>query len=305
MKKYLILLSILLVPLAIAATQNVTVEVLPGSIDIFSPIQDTIYTSRQVPINLSMNTNVNFFRYSDNGKRFRTLCRNCDSYGFSKLKEKPFNDGFHNVIILGIFNSGNISHEINFTVDTRDPRITRTEPSRGFALGNFEVEFQEANPKDLTLYYGNSIKSVPVDLAQCTKERSRTLCLQQVNLSEFNGQEIQYWFNITDILGKTANSKIKTLKVDTQAPVINSFNFTIDKRRVEFLINITEPNFNRVKYIDFTDRNPRLKNLCSRLEDGICQKKRSFRKGTHNLTIEITDDVDNKNQIENIVFNII
>ena len=50
------ILGIFLIGSVLASTveQQVTVTILPGAIDIYSPVQDAIYTDRMVPINLSM-----------------------------------------------------------------------------------------------------------------------------------------------------------------------------------------------------------------------------------------------------------
>ena len=273
--------------------QQVTVTVLPGAIDVYSPVQDDVYTNRHVPINLSMSTEA-YFKYADNGDRSRTLCRRCDEYGFSRRKTKPFDDGFHQLTIMAIFDSGTVYHYVNFTVDTKDPKIKKTEPRRGFADGFFTVEFQEENPVSLFLNYGNELRSAEVDLSQCTEpRRNRKKCQIEVDLEDFDGEEIEYWFNMTDIVGNIAESKKKKIDVDVSPPVINLFNYTIDRRRVSFLFNITEPNFDEIGYRYIYRGRERYKRLCSRLKNDMCVKRKSFRRGTYNLTIEVWDDAGN------------
>ena len=61
-----------------------------------------------------------------------------------------------------------------------------------------------------------------------------------------------------------------------------------------FYFNITEENLDEIGYIDNEDRKPRFRRLCSRLKNGICEKKKTFRRGYHNLDIQITDKAGNQ-----------
>ena len=54
----------------------------------------------------------------------------------------------HQLTIFAMFDSGNVYEYINFTVDTKKPKITKTEPRRGFANGIFEVEFIEPSEQN-------------------------------------------------------------------------------------------------------------------------------------------------------------
>src|SRR3989338_1616631 len=151
------ILGIFLIGNVLASTveQQVTVTILPGAIDIYSPVQDAIYTERMVPINLSMSAEVLRFEYFEDSDGPGTLCRRCSEYGYSKLKRKPFDDGFIQMKIVAVFEQGEVYGYKNFTVDTTKPKITKTEPARGFATGMFSVEYQEANPTEIWLNYGN------------------------------------------------------------------------------------------------------------------------------------------------------
>src|SRR3989344_4317083 len=126
----LLILGILLVGsvLALTLSQNLTVNILPGAFEVFSPVQDVIYGERLVPINLTMSTEVFYFKYSDNGSGLKTLCRNCNEYGFSEIKKKGFSDGFHELVIFGVFENGNVSEIRNFTVDSKIPKVIKATP---------------------------------------------------------------------------------------------------------------------------------------------------------------------------------
>ena len=88
-------------------------------------------------------------------------------------------------------------------------------------------------------------------------------------------------------------SKPRELEVDTTDPVINEFSYPIDGRIVNFFFNITETNFDEIEYYDRTDNNPRWRQLCSRLKNGICEKRKAFRRGHHNIDISVLDEAGN------------
>src|SRR3989344_2417568 len=219
---YLGILFILLVgsmASAMSVEQALSAEIIPGRFNIFSPIDGSIYDHRMIQINLSMSGKVKKFRYGylDNGGNLVTLCRDCTEYGFFKLKRKPFDDGFHKLTLLGIFEHGVLIQDVNFTVDTKNPKIQKTFPKKGLAMGNFEVFFQEANPKNLTLFYKNESLSRDkiMNIDHCLKKDNINYqCQINVNLSEFNGKEIEYWFELKDILGNKDESRHRSLLVD-------------------------------------------------------------------------------------------
>jgi len=279
---------------------NVLLDTTP-SLTVSSPVAGN-YDSRRVLFDLNFSKGeLTFIDYTDRNPRFRRLCRNCDSYS----RTKNLREGLHNITFMIKDNLGNKNTaDVEFLIDSKSPRIRRTMPTRGFADGIFEVEFIEANPVDLTLYYGNSIKNQSVDLNSCTKKKTRTSCMIVINLTEFHNKTIEYWFNLTDIFDRKSESRHRNLKVDTVDPSIDFFNFTLNGRRGNFFLAITEDNLDEVNYIDYTDTRPRERRLCSRLKNGICEKTRNFRRGDHNITVSVIDDAGNMAREEDILFNI-
>lgn len=218
-----------------------------------------------------------------------------------------FNDGDHQVEIKATDEGGLFSTKtVSFFTDSKGPKIKNTEPGRGFANGDFYVEFDEANPKELWLNYGNQItgfRKYQVPLNTCTPGRRNLECMASVSLNDYDGEEISYWFNITDIVGSSDTSKETELDVDISPPQINLLNYTIDGSRVYFMIDITEQNLDVVEYIDHADSSPRWKRLCSRLdEEGICNGRVSLRdKGIHPLDIQVIDEAGNIVAVSEII----
>ena len=289
--------------LAFNVTQTLKVTIISGIINVFSPVQDNFYNSRVILFNISINASADYLKYSDNGKGFRTLCRNCDSYS----RNAKFTDGFHEVVILAEFNSEKVYHYVNFSVDSRRPRIRKTTPDRrDFATGEFSVEFIEENPASLFLNYGNNLtgfREEEVNLGECTEESNKKICMINASLDDYDLQEIEYWFELTDKAGNHAKGRTTKNKVDFSSPIINSINYSIIRKRVIFNINITEENLEKVEYYDNNKTSPRWLRLCRGLSKGICKKRISFTRGIHNLDIRATDKAGNF-ATENIEFEI-
>ena len=274
-----------------------------GILSINSPSQP-LFNERRIPFNISLAEKMDEITYVDNSDvrgRERTLCRrDCLDYGNDRKKLQSFSDGFHSITFKAK-KTGVIIDEktIDFRSDSKAPRISKTEPRRGFASGAFNVEFTEDNPENLILFYGNSIRNKTLDIEnECILDRSQYNCETKVNLSDFNGGKIKYWFSLTDIAGNSDISRETTLEVDTTNPILNSFNYSINRRMLNFVFNITEENFEEINYIDSSDSNLRVKKLCSRLRNGICEVRKSFNLGEHSLTINILDKAGNSIQRE-------
>jgi hypothetical protein len=286
-------------------TQVVRVNVLPGAVNVHSPMDGAIYDSRMVGINLSMSSEVRYFKYSDNGGRLRSLCRNCASYGFDKIKRKPFNDGFHSVDIVGIFETGNVVHNVNFLVDSRAPKVKKVSPTRGFGDGEFSVEVQEENLIGVVLNYGNDVVGWREEVLNLDDDcynikKDRIKCEVSVDLDDYDLTEIKYWFEVEDILERVDESRVKVLDVDVSLPILlNEGDFWNqgvgrENRYIYFDMKINEPNFDEVVYV-YEDSKGRVreKRLCSRLKDGVCEKRKSFRDGVYDGEVVIRDDAGN------------
>jgi len=287
-------------------------EKLVSDLELFvnSPLEQ-IYNQRRFSVNVSTNIiveEIEYIEWWDNNPRWRRLCRNCDEYGMFRNKKKSFNQGWNNVSFKATdFLGFSVEKNVLFFVDSRNPDIDKTYPRRGFADGNFIVEFEELNPVNLTIFYGNDSQQIDINLSCVQDERHEDEyeCNFFVNLSEYNNKEIEYYVYLEDIAGNFDISRERDIQIDMTDPIINEINFTIDRKRVEFEINITELNFDGVYYIDWNDRRPRERRLCRRLDDdGICSKKKTFRYGEHNLTIIALDGAFN-NATENLFFEII
>ncbi len=255
---------------------------------------DDRYVYLDIEINESRLDEITYIDTLDSRARERSICRRMEG---NKCTERlSFRDGEHNLTIFVKDESGNkVSETINFFVDSKEPRISKTEPKRGFASGIFEVEFREENPVELILYYKNQSKTEQktLNLSECLEGRRGFSCNTNVDLTGYT--EIKYWFELTDLVGNKAESKPVILDVDTTPPeLLNPDTFwEKEDRNVYVSLEIKEENFESAYYIDRNDRRPRWRRLCNRLDENKCEKRLRFRNGNHSIDIQINDEAGN------------
>ena len=156
----------------------------------------------------------------------------------------------------------------------------------------------------LILHYGNPLvgyRNIELDLGLCARNLGRTYCNTGANLIDYDGQEIEYWFNLTDISSFSHASRRLGVDVDVTYPNIVDLDFEVIGRFVNFNMLIEEENLDSVDYMDNSELRPRWRTLCSRLNDGRCIARKSFSDGNHNLDIRIIDEAGNS-VTENINF---
>jgi len=291
------ILSIAIVSAA-QVQQNLKVDILPGGIflNISSPIQNQIYSTRQIPVTVSFGMEAEFFMLLQDEKNFRTLCRECNLYN----QVKPFSDGKNNVSIRVRNSVGTEAIEtISFIVDTLNPIIKKTSPENGFTAGLFKVEFQEANPSSLYLNYGNKktgFRKSTLNLSACVKEKDNYVCSTFINLNEFNGEDITYNYTLIDILNKSDVSRARTISIDTKPPVIEEINYIVKGRNTDFTIKINETNFDKLEYIDNSSIWPRWRIFCSVLKEISCSRTISTPKENGSILFKAADKAGNTDQ---------
>lgn len=262
----------------------------PPNLAINSPEEGGVYESTSILFDVKSDEPCSLYYMENNGRgRWTRVCASCREYS----NKRRFNEGFNNLTIKCIDRSGNNAQlQRTFRVDSKNPKISRTGPTSGFASGIFEVKFKEDNPKELWLIFGNPgrFSSKKVDLNDCEKDERYTTCEVHANLSNYDGEYIIYWFNITDIADNYDESRIRELKVDFSPPVIRYVEIEKDKRRVYFMINVSEINFEELIYME----DGRERRICNRLNEGICEGKASFREGWHNVTLIAKDEAENE-----------
>src|SRR3989344_2131811 len=174
-----------------------------------------------------------------------------------------------------------------FFVDATAPKIKETLPKKkDYTNGSFSIEYDEEFLHNITLNYNGS--STKLDCPSGKKQ----ICYFYVDLSEHNNDTINYYFEVRDMFFKTVQRKPFAVKVDTVVPEITKLNFTVDRRRVEFDVEISEEV--DLLYYHLNSTRPRWISLCRNC-DGY-NKKKSFRTGDHNLIIMASDKASNSDQ---------
>ncbi len=264
------------------------------------PMEKTNYFSRSIPFDIYSDLTPNdiIYSYTDsNGKKITVkLCSKCNTYN----KTRSFNDGIYNITI-GIMNKSQIlaNKTLFFLVDSVSPKITKTLPSLGFTNGNFTIEFKEINPRSLIFYYNKYNQSINLN-KDCILFKDTKICNLKISISNMNGKEINYSFNLTDVSGNEAGSKTIKLIVDTTLPIINNPNSFLKKdpkysQNIKFNISINEANLDSINYIDsFDGTKAKWNTLCNKLnKNNECIAKKILKKGIHNLKIQVIDKAGN------------
>ena len=253
---------------------------------IYSPINNSIFNSKMVPFNITLIKTVDKLEYRNTNAKspsFKRLCSNCSQYGFLSKKKKSLLEGQNELIFRA--SADNLTSEQNVSslfVDSKDPNTKNTKPDNNkYGFGNFSVNYDEINLKKITLFYGEQTS----EKTDCPSGKNQ-VCMFYVDLAAYDGQSIKYIFELEDIAGNTANSTKKGIKVDLTPPTFVTLNYTIEKHKINFFIEVSEDNL-KVRY---NDNGGDFKTLCLDADvDKPCKKKKTFKVGEHNVTIKLED----------------
>jgi hypothetical protein len=274
---------------------NTHIDQNPPVLTINSPIEGEVYTERGILLDLDVSelANIDYQDKSD-PQRWKQVCTRCSSYS----RERGFEEGLNDLTFRVKDIAGNVEYfDVAFRVDSNDPRIRSVDPTDGFTSGLFVIEIDEENPETLELFYGNTqtgFNSRAIDIgSECVQDRTTT-CTTQIDLAAYDGEQIEYYVELTDVAGSTDTTGVEYLSVDYSAPIINSLEVEKDGRRVTFILDINEPYFEEAVYFENIGNSPREKNLCSRLDNNICEKSGNFQDGNHEVEIIVRDEAGNE-----------
>jgi len=278
---------------------NSTIDEEPPVFTILSPLDDEVYNNKAVLSDISLDESSDIFWTDNNNLEsgWKKICQKCIRFS----QKVNFREGENNITFRFMDQSGNEAFSgLEFFVDSAKPKITKTEPTKGFANGRFSVSFQEANPFNLVLNYGNSdsgMRSANLDIGACSKEEDKHNCNVEVNLADFDEETIQYSFVLTDISDNSVESKMINLLVDNSAPRFNSVDFSIDGKSANFVIDVNEQNPDKLTYIDSSGPKAKEKTLCSGMQVNTCSKKVPFNDGEHDVVLIASDKAGHSTNI--------
>ncbi len=273
---------------------------------IYSPFEP-IYDSRRVQFNITTSDDVELIEYinlNDRRPRWRRLCRNCDEYGFFRKKTKSLNEGENNVSFRAEDEFGFVVEKnISFFIDSKKPRIRKILPRINSVINSseFYIKYTEDNLENINLF----INGINMTKTDCEAGKNKECIFSDIDLSTYDGQWIEYYFEASDIV-RSVQSRVVRVKVDTTSPVLN-VNIPEDgevyDRRVVFNISVSEDV--RLEYYDDSVARPRWRRLCTRCDEyGFDRlKRKSFKKGSHDILISAIDKAGNSD-VEEISFDV-
>lgn len=274
------------------------------NITVNSP-ENEMYNNKRAEFNISIEgvaSILEYINYNDGRPRWITLCRNCEEYGESRRKTQSLNDGWNNITIRGTSEFGIVKEEnIVLFIDSKPPQIKQTMPKKNQVVNGSEflVKYTEGDLQNVSLIFN------PVIQFNGCVSGSNAICSQFVDLTAFNGEFIDFYFQLKDKVN-TVNSSMIRVIVDTQAPVLNVMKpeQEVYNKKVPFKVSINETVL--LEYIDHSDFKPRWKRLCSNCQDfGIVKNvTKSFKPGNHEITIRATDKAGNSDS-EDVEFGVI
>jgi hypothetical protein len=274
---------------------NGTIDEEPPILDILSPIQDFVYPSKNILLEIESSEQADIFYQYAGESSWKNVCSNCWSYD----SNRNFKEGLNELTFRSTDNAGNENlQELQFRVDSQEPQIQNVEPTSGFASGDFFIEFREGNPTEMKLHYGNDnlgFVDHMVDIENdCVQDDDEYSCTTSVDLSVYDNNDIEYYVELRDIAGNVDTSNTEDISVDYSNPVIILFEYEVDGKYVTFFMEVEETNFDKVQYYDHSASSPKWKNLCTSLDDDTCEKKVSFLDGTHDVDVRAIDEAENE-----------
>ena len=292
----------------------------PVILEVISPQDGDIFGSGNVLVNLSASSkSLFYYSFADNPEKWNKICSSSNLRCSKKIK---FKEGVNNLIFKAVGISGVTSNleEVSITIDGIKPVILKISSNGSISNGNMFSVIYNKNDRvtgtdvlnNVTLFYGigGDIMSISKP-EECLTGMNQHCDFEEVDVSYFEGQNINYWFNIStkanSVLSKKGRVKIDTTSpeieplVDGISQIISSkiysdFKKQVYSRNVKFTLDITEDNFDRVSYVDSNNCGYKVipsQVLCTRLNVGRCIVTKSFCVGHHNLIITAIDKAGN------------
>ena len=242
--------------------------------------------------------------YSDTDGNKRTLCNNCDSYGYYSSKLLSLKEGTNNISLIAVDNFGNIAEKnISLFIDSISPRITKILPkNKQYTNGSsFILEFIEKNVISSSIILNGT--SIPItNCTNITKNMDKFTCFFNLNLNAYDSNLLSFYINISDPV-RSIRSKNISINVDTTNPniTINSPIQNQDYNITKIPVNISLSEKALLQYFN----NGVFRTLCNNCDSyGLFSlKTKVFPSGNNSLIIKVTDKAGNS-KILNTSFSI-
>ena len=231
---------------------------------------NTVYSDDKVLFDVDLSKPADLYYILDDEEK--KLCSSCSSY----KREKSLDDGNYEITFKAVSGGEIVQDDVSFVVDSDEPKIRNTEPKKGFANGEFLIEYDEENLEGISLFYnGNE------EILQCESGKKKQ-CVANVNLEGYD--EVTYYFVVSDSFN-AVTSKSYTLDVDMEEPVFEEFDYLVDGRYVYLNIKVSEE-----VNLEYNDGG-RWRTLKTRTDN--YNGKKSFKKGYHEVIVRGIDGAGN------------
>lgn len=267
--------------------------------------ENASYNTKRVPFNISTNRlvdSIEFINYNDRNPRWKRLCNDCDGYGNNRLKLNILNEGENEMSFRAVDNNEEVVVNVSLFIDGKKPKISKILPSKNSVTNGsgFYVKFIEDNVEKVSVSFNPTQN---LNLSACSFGNNFIECFINLNLNSFDGQQINYIFNVSDPINSVVSKEIEVL-VDTTSPilVVNDPQNISYNGKIPFNISVSE-NIILEYYDEFSDG--RWKRLCSNCNKYGFDKiiKKNFESGEHNLSIRAVDKAGN-GDVKIINFNV-
>lgn len=256
----------------------------PFDFRIISPSNGSQQNSKYAYISVNSEKPMEKLEYSLDGNKFISASLGRDKNQYST--KKTVDEGNHTLSIKVTYpGSKIIAKIIHFFTDNKLPKILKQETGiKGYCNGTFKVLYTEEYLKNVYLHYGNSLST------EYCPSGEKQECVFNVPISQYEGQQISFYFEIEDIFSKVPYKRASCY-VDTTAPKLSiksPQNGTSYVNKVPIQIQLTE----KVKLM-YSDNGKSFRNLCSSCNQYDSTK--SFSDGYHVVVFIAVDNAGNKN----------
>lgn len=269
---------------------NFTLDTAIPGVKIILP-EYTKYDTRRLMVEVETDERVKRIRAIRNSGRAIVLCRDCDYV----KKGVTFFEGNNTLRVEAEDYAGNVgTAETEFYIDSKKPRVHKTWPRDGtYVQGTeFGIKYTESNLQEVRLKWTPSSTGVEQTevLSSCLPGRAKQ-CSLHLDLSGYDGQTIQYYFELDDGVN-IARSSTKSVYVDNTAPQPNITSPTngalLNSRRVYLSVDILN---NEPALLEYAVDGSGYRRLCSGCTDYFGWK--TLRDGFHILSVRATDKAGN------------
>jgi hypothetical protein len=275
----------------------------PPEMVLVSPEEGAYYPSRTISVEANFpEEHAQLYAKNNNrvGAKYTRLC----ALAGSCTRTMTVDEGQNSWTFMATDYYGNPTYEVReFTVDARPPIISRTWPRAGeYASKTFGVSYTEDALLGATLYYSdNSLHGYTAVPGDCESGRNQ-VCEITVP-GELAQGPLEYYFCISDYAAQVCSSPVSVI-IDTLSPELQVLSpeapshlgepIVYNTRSVPFHITTDEPV--TLSYIDFEDRLPRERMLCSNCMG--TERPQGFSDGPHELLIMAVDRAGNPSEEE-------